>query len=192
MKYFSVLSAGVMCVTLVGSASAASYTIDPAHTYPHFAISHLGFSTMHGRFNKTMGKLDIDLEKKTGAVDITIDAASVDTGFPKRDDHLRTPDFFNVAEFPEIKYKSTKVTITSESAATVEGNLTIAGVTKPVTLTVDAIKCGDHPMPQMKGKFVCGFNATGNLKRSDFGVKYGLPAVGDDVKLTLEVEALKD
>lgn len=181
-----------MLATLVGPVSAASYTIDPAHTYPHFAISHLGFSTMHGRFNKTTGKLDIDLEKKTGAVDITIDAASVDTGFPKRDDHLRTPDFFNVAEFPEIKYKSTKVTITGDNAATVEGNLTITGVTKPVTLTVDAIKCGEHPMPQMKGKFVCGFNATASLKRSDFGVKYGLPAVGDDVKLTFEVEAIKD
>lgn len=192
MKHWSLLGAAAVMVAATGSASAASYTIDPTHTYPHFTISHLGFSNMHGRFNKTMGKLDVDLEKKTGAVDITIDAASVDTGFAKRDDHLRTPDFFNVAEFPEIKYKSTKVTITGDNAATVEGNLTIMGVTKPVNLAVDHIKCGEHPMPQMKGKFVCGFNATAALKRSDFGIKYGLPAIGDDVKLTFEVEAIKD
>ena len=91
--------------------NAADYTIDPSHTYPNFTINHLGFSTMHGRFNKSSGKLSIDLEKGTGSVDVTIDVASIDTGFKKRDDHLRSPDFFNANEFPSITFKSTNVKI---------------------------------------------------------------------------------
>ena len=167
--------------------AAEQYTIDPAHTYPHFAINHLGFSTMHGRFDKTEGDLTIDWAKNSGSVNIKIDAASVSTGFAKRDDHLRSPDFLNAAEFPTITYKSTKVVIADKKSAKVEGNLTMAGTTKPVTLNVDSINCGDHPMK--KGAYVCGFNATAKIKRSEFGVSYGLPAVGDEMMLSFEVEA---
>ncbi len=167
--------------------AAEQYTIDPTHTYPHFAISHLGFSTMQGRFDKTEGALTIDWAKNTGTVDIKIDAASVNTGFAKRDDHLRSPDFLNAGEFPTITYKSTKVVIVDKKSATVEGELTLAGTTKPVTLKVARINCGDHPMK--KGAYVCGFDASAKIKRSDFGVKYALPAVGDDMVLTFEVEA---
>lgn len=183
-----------VAVSLLMSSSVAmaaeSYTIDPLHTFPHFEINHLGFSTMHGRFGKTEGKLTVDMAKKTGSVNVKIDAASVDTGFQKRDDHLRSPDFFNVAEFPTIAYESTKVSIMDDKTATVEGKLTMAGVTKPVTLHVSRMNCGDHPM--QKGKYVCGFDATADIKRSDFGIKYALPAVGDDVKLIFEVEAMRD
>jgi len=172
----------------INNAFADNYTIDPAHTYPNFTINHLGFSTMHGRFNTTKGTLSLDLAKKTGSVEITIDAASVDTGFKKRDDHLRSADFFNVNEFPEITFKSTKVSFKGKDKADVEGQITIKGVAKPITLSVDHIKCGVHPMNK---KQVCGFNATTSLKRSDFGVKYGVPAIGDEVKITLEAEAVK-
>ncbi len=167
--------------------AAEQYTIDPTHTYPHFAISHLGFSTLHGRFDKTEGALTIDWAKNSGTVDIKIDAASVNTGFAKRDDHLRSPDFLNAGEFPTITYKSTKVVIADKKSATVEGELTLAGTTKPVTLKVERINCGDHPMK--KGAYVCGFDASAKIKRSDFGIKYALPAVGDDMVLTFEVEA---
>ncbi len=179
-------------LTLSGVATAAeSYTIDPTHTYPNFTINHLGFSTMYGRFNKTQGKLEIDWQKRTGSVDIVIDAESIDTGFRKRDDHLRSPDFLNAAEFPEITYQSTRLTIDANGkSATVEGKLTIMDVSKPVTLTVDSINCGDHPMK--KGTYVCGFNATGTIKRSDFGITYALPAVGDEMALNIEVEAVRD
>ena len=182
-----------LAVAVVASFSvqaAEQYTIDPLHTFPNFEINHLGFSTMHGRFGKTEGSLSIDWEKNTGSVDITIDAASVNTGYQKRDDHLRSPDFLNAAEFPEITYKSTKVTINGNKTAKVEGELTLAGVTKPVTLNVDSINCGDHPM--QKGTYVCGFNAEGMIKRSDFGVTYALPAVGDEMKLSIEVEAKRN
>ena len=169
-------------------AAADSYNIDPEHTFPNFTISHLGFSTMHGRFGATQGKLSWDKAAKTATVDIKIDAASVDTGFKKRDDHLRSPDFLSVAEFPDITYKSSKVTFNGDTLATVEGNLTIKGVTKPVTLTIKRMTCAVHPMKKID---VCGFDATAKIKRSDFGVNFALPAVGDEMDLALEVEAFK-
>jgi polyisoprenoid-binding protein YceI len=171
-------------------ANAASYKIDPMHTYPNFTISHLGFSKMHGRFGETSGSLEMDLNKGTGSVEVTINAASVDTGFKKRDDHLRSPDFLNVMEFPEITFKSTDIKFKGKSKATVKGKLTIMGTTKNVTLNVDKITCGKHPF-NPKINEVCGFNATTSIKRSDFGVKYGLPAIGDEMDIELEVEATR-
>jgi polyisoprenoid-binding protein YceI len=183
-----VLATALLTLPLSAALAADSYTIDPAHTFPHFTINHLGFSTMHGRFDSTKGKITIDKANNTGSVDIVIDARSVDTAFKKRDEHLRSPDFLNVGEFPEITFKSTKVTLNG-GTATVKGNLTLLGTSKPVTLDVNNMKCGVHPFSK---KEVCGFNATAAIKRSDFGVKYGLPAIGDDMNLTFEVEAVKN
>jgi polyisoprenoid-binding protein YceI len=182
---FAVLPVSVM-------AAAESFTVDPDHTFPNFTINHLGFSTMHGRFGQTAGKLTVDETNHTGSVDVVIDAASVNTGFNKRDDHLRSPDFLNAKEFPEITYKSTKVTINKDASAVVEGNLTIAGVTKPVTLNVKRMNCGINPMDPKKQQYRCGFDAEAKIKRSDFGVKFGLPAIGDDMAIDLEVEAVRD
>ena len=173
-------------------SAAESFTIDPLHTFPNFTINHLGFSTMHGRFGKTTGTLTVDQANKTGSVNVVIDAASVDTGYDKRDDHLRSPDFLNVVEFPEITYKSTKVVINDDKSAVVDGNLTIAGVTKPVRLDVKSMNCGIHPMDPKKEKFVCGFDAETKIKRSDFGVKFALPAVGDEMRLVFGVEAIRN
>lgn len=170
------------------SAMAAKYELDSAHTYPNFTINHLGFSTSSGMFTDTKGTMELDLDKKTGSVDVTIATESVFTGFKKRDEHLRSPDFFNVAEFPTMTFKSTSVKFKGSSAAAVEGNLTLMGVTKKVTLDVDNINCGTHPFNK---KEVCGMNATTSFKRSDFGMKYGLPAIGDDVTIRLQVEGVK-
>jgi len=179
-----------LAVALPLSALAAdNYTIDSAHTYPHFSINHLGFSTMQGRFDKTSGKVALDRAGKTGSVEIEIEATSISTGFAKRDDHLRGPDFFATEEFPSITYKSTKFNFKGDTPASVEGNLTILGVTKPVTLSIDAFNCGTNPMSK---KDTCGAAASAQIKRSDFGVKYGLPNIGDDVKLVFEIEAIKN
>ena len=178
----------LLTLLLPFSAFGASYTIDPAHTYPYFKISHLGFSTMMGRFNTTEGKMTFDPAKGTGSVEIKIDANSVDTSHEKRDKHLRSQDFLNTTEFPTITFKSTKANI-KDGKGTVDGDITIMGVTKPITLTVTAMNCGVHPFNK---KELCGFDATAKLKRSDFGIKYGLPAIGDDMELMLEVEAVKD
>ena len=173
----------------LSAVAADSYTIDPTHTYPNFTISHLGFSTMHGRFDKTSGTVTLDSKAKKGSIDISVETASISTGLAKRDKHLRSPDFFNAAEFPTITYKSVAVHFNGDIPSMVDGNLTISGVSKPVRLTIDAFKCGVHPMNK---KNICGANATTHIKRSDFGMNYGLPAIGDDVNLTFEIEAVKN
>lgn len=184
----SVLTA--LAIALPFSALATdSYTVDPAHTYPHFSVNHLGFSTMQGRFDKTSGKITLDRAAKNGSVEIAIDSASVSTGLAKRDEHLRSPDFFNAAEFPTISYKSSSVRFKGDKPASVEGNLTLQGVTKPVTLTIDAFNCGTNPMNK---KDECGAAASAQIKRSDFGMKFALPNVGDDIKLVFEIEAIKN
>lgn len=173
----------------LSAVAADSYTVDPNHTFPHFQINHLGFSTMHGRFDKTSGTVTLDRAAKTGSVDISIETGSISTGYVKRDEHLKSPDFFNAAEFPAITYKSTAMHYKGDTPASVDGNLTISGVTKPVTLTIDAFNCGANPMNK---KEECGAAASAQIKRSDFGVKYGLPNIGDDVKLEFEIEAIKN
>jgi polyisoprenoid-binding protein YceI len=189
----SLFTALVISVALPLSAFAAdSYTVDPQHTFPHFSINHLGFSTLQGRFDKTSGTVTLDRAAKTGSVEISIESASISTGFAKRDEHLRSPDFFNAAEFPAITYKSTAMHFKGDTPASVDGNLTILGVTKPVTLTIDAFNCGADPMDPLKQKQKCGARASAQIKRSDFGVKFGLPLVGDDVKLVFEIEAIKN
>jgi polyisoprenoid-binding protein YceI len=163
----------VLALSLPLSAIAAdNYIIDPAHTYPNFTISHLGFSTMHGRFDQTSGTVTLDRSTKKGAIDISVKTASISTGHTKRENHLRGADFFNAAEFPSITYKSNVVHFTGDVPTSVEGNLTISGVSKPVTLTINSFKCGVHPFNK---KNVCGAGASTQIKRSDFGINYLLP-----------------
>ncbi len=186
----SLLTVFIISAALPISAHAAdSYTIDPNHTYPHFSINHLGFSTLQGRFDKTSGTVTLDRAAKTGSVEISIESGSVSTGYVKRDEHLKSPDFFNAAEFPAITYKSTAMHFKGDTPVSVDGNLTILGVSKPVTLNIDAFNCGANPMNK---KDECGAGASAQIKRSDFGVKYGLPNIGDDVKLVFEIEAIKN
>lgn len=187
----ALLFAAALPLTALSQAAQAaeSYTADPMHTYALFSVSHFGFSTMHGRFDKSSGKITLDRAAKNGTVDIAIEAASVSTGYAKRDEHLKSPDFFNAAEFPEISYKSSSVKFKGDTPASVEGKLTLLGVTKPVTLTIDAFKCGANPMNQ---KQECGAAASAQIKRSDFGMKAFLPGVGDDIKLEFEIEAYRD
>jgi polyisoprenoid-binding protein YceI len=142
------------------------------------------------------GKFTIDRAVKAGSIEITVETASITTGDndkgarPRtRDEHLRTADFFNVAEFPHMTFKSTGVKFAGDNPAEVAGNLTLLGVTKPLTLKIERWVCKDNPMSK---KPMCGGNASANLRRSDFGMKYGLPALGDDLKLSFEFEGYKD
>ena len=170
-------------------AAADSYTVDPAHTYPNFEINHLGFSTMHGRFGATTGKITLDTAAKSGTIDITIDATSIDTGHAKRDAHLKSEEFFNVGKFPTLTYKATKLKFDGDKLSGADGELTLLGVTKPVSLAITAFNCKPHPMTK---KPMCGANATAAIKRSDFGLSTYVPAVGDEVTIIIEVEAAKD
>ena len=181
---------------LAAVAAPEHYTLDPLHTYPNFTVEHWGLSMMHGRFDKTAGKFTFDRAAKTGSAELTIETASVTTGDnvrgnrPRsRDEHLRQADFFNATEFPAITFKSTKVNFGAELPASVEGNLTLSGVTKPVTLTFERFKCGKNPFNQ---KDRCGGNAVTKIKRSDFGMKTAIPAVGDEIAMNIEFEGDKD
>lgn len=168
--------------------AADTYTVDSAHTFPNFTINHLGFSTMHGRFDKTSGTITLDRAHKTGTVDIKIETGSISTGFAKRDADLRAPDFFDVAEFPTMTYKANHISFKGDKPAVVEGKLTLLGITKPVKLYINAFKCGVNPISK---KQECGAGATAEIKRSDFGMKTFLPAIGDTIKMDFEIEADK-
>ena len=190
------LSLALLAAPLAATAAPESYPLDPTHTYPSFHVEHWGLSQMHGRFDKTSGKFSFDRAAKTGSTELTIDTASLTTGDSvkgnrpqSRDDHLKSADFFNVKEFPTMIFKSTKVTFAGELPSAVEGNLTLLGVTKPVSLSFERFKCGQNPFTK---KDRCGGNAVGKFKRSDFGMKYAVPAVGDEVTLNIEFEGDKE
>ncbi len=183
-------------IPMVAFAAAETFTLDPTHTFPNFSLDHLGLSTIHGRFDKTTGKATIDRAAKTGSLEVVVMTASVNTGDSdkgsrprSRDDHLRTPDFFNVAEFPQMTFKSTKMNFNGDNPASIEGTLTLLGVTKPLTLTVDRFKCNPA---SGSGKEKCGGDATAKFKRSDFGMKTGVPGIGDEVTLLIGFEGNKD
>jgi polyisoprenoid-binding protein YceI len=174
--------------------AADSYTVDSLHTFAHFKINHMGFSTLHGRFDKTSGKITLDTQAKTGSMDISIDTNSISTGYAKRDSDLEGPDFFNAAEFPTMTYKADKIHFKGDKPATVDGQLTLLGVTRPVKLTITDFHCGMNPMHK---KPECGADAVAQIKRSDFGMKTylpknGGPGIGDEVKLEFDIEAFKD
>jgi polyisoprenoid-binding protein YceI len=183
-------------ISLPASAATESFTIDPLHTYPNFMVEHWGLSMMSGRFDKTTGKFSFDRAAKTGAVELVIETGSVTTGDndkgarPRsRDEHLRAADFFNAAEFPRMTFRSTRVAFQGDLPSSLEGNLTLLGVTKPVTLTLERFKCGQNPFNK---KDRCGGNAVGKIKRSDFGMKTAIGPVGDEIALNISFEGDKD
>lgn len=188
----------VTVVPFVAFAAPESFTIDPFHSHPHFQVTHIGFMNMTGRFDKMSGKIVMDTAAKTGTVELAIEVASVNTGDHEkgprsrsRDEHLKTADFFNAAEFPRMTFKGVPARWTGEWPAAVEGELTLLGVTRPVSLTVDNWKCGPDPRTQGK-RYMCGGNVSGALKRSEFGMKFGIPNLSDEIKLMIGLEAFRD
>jgi polyisoprenoid-binding protein YceI len=187
MRYFSIVFVVFICGT--GAHAADSYTLDTGHTFPRFEINHFGFSTHHGQFNKTAGKIVLDRAAKTGAIDIVVQTASIGTGDPKLEEHLRSPDFFNVEKFPTMAYKAKTIWFNGDVPAGAEGELTLLGVTRPLTLTISRVVCAPHPFYKKED---CGAEVTGTLKRSEFGMTKYVPAVGDEVTLRIQVESIRD
>ena len=185
-------TAALSALLLSGASALAqsSRTIDTNHSQVNFQIRHLGVSTVRGSLSGVTGTVVWD-EKDTSksSVEATIDAKTVSTNNEKRDAHLKSPDFFNVDKFPTLTFKSTSVTRAAGKLQVI-GDLTLAGVTKSVTLDVDG---PTPPQKGMGGKLVTGLSATGTLKRSDFnfGSKFGAPVLGDDVQFTIDIEAGK-
>lgn len=190
-------TAVVALAALAGTATFAvaeveTLEIDPAHSNIGFKIKHL-FSMVSGRFDAVEGTIVVDTEKpENSSVKVTIPAKSINTGVAKRDDHLRSPDFFDVEKYPTLTYVSKSVKRTGDNTADVEGDLTMHGVTKPVPLKVTFFGKG----PGMQGETRTGWQAVGKLNRSDFGLNWGkliegTALVGEEVELILDVEAVK-
>ncbi len=182
-------TAGPMMVT---KAEAADFVLDPAHTYITFFVSHLGFSDMSGMFLESSGSFSYDEEKQElKSAAITVKTDSVFTNHEKRDGHLKSTDFLNTGEFPEMTFAATKAEKLSDSEGKLTGDLTLLGVTKPITLDVRLNKAGNYPFGD--GHYAVGIDATGSFKRSDFGMSYGVDGniVGDEIKLVIGIEGIR-
>lgn len=186
------MKSGIALLCLLAASAtpafAQTYNIDPNHTYPSFEADHFGTSTWRGKFDKTSGTIVLDRAAKTGWLDITIDTASIDFGHAKLNEHARGKDLFNVEKYPTATYKSKSIKFDGDKPVSVDGEFTLLGVTRPLTLAINKFKCIQHPMLKRE---VCGADASAEFKRSDFGMNYGLPAFSPEVKLAIQVEAIK-
>jgi polyisoprenoid-binding protein YceI len=184
------VAAAASLATGAAIAAPVTYNVDPGHTYPSFEADHMGgLSKLRGKFNSSKGTIVLDTAAKTGTIDITVDASSLDFGHDKLTDHAKGKDMFDVGQFPAATYKGKITKFDGDKPKEIQGELTLKGVTKPVTLTVNQFLCKMHPMQK---KEVCGADASGTFKRDDFGIDYGKNFGFDmNVKLAIEVEALK-
>ena len=190
MKGLFAISAIVALAAPLAIAQTSTYTLDPAHSSVDFTVRHLSLSNVHGRFGKVTGTIQMDAaDMSKSSVQVTIDVTGVDTGVTPRDNDLKSDHFFDVAVYPAATFTSTSVT-KSSSGLTIAGNLSLHGVTKPVTLQVDGPA---GPVSGMDHKPHIGFAATATLNRTDFGIgpKYPDSMIGDEIKLTIDLDAGK-
>jgi len=175
----------------VGSAFAAdTYTFDPSHTYPSFEADHMGVSVWRGKFTKTSGTVTLDRAAKTGTAEVTVDTSSIDFGMTKMNDHAKSAEMFDVAQFPTAVFKGTSFKFEGDRPVSVTGTLTLHGVTKPLTLSFNKFVCKPHPMLK---KEVCGGDASTTFNRADFGIDYGAKyGFNTETKLAIQFEAIKN
>jgi polyisoprenoid-binding protein YceI len=189
-RIFTAALSAVLLTGVSAFAQSSTWTLDPNHTQVNFAVKHMGVSTVRGSISGVTGTVVWDdKDPSKSSVEATITTSTVSTNNEKRDAHLKSPDFFNVEKYPTMTFKSTSVTGASGKLQVI-GDLTLAGVTKSVTLDVDG---PTPPQKGMGGKLVTGFSATGTLKRSDFnfGSKFSSPILSDEVQFTIDAEAGK-
>ena len=186
------LLAATLGPTQMAKAEPAEFVLDPEHTYITFFVSHLGFSDLAGMFLESSGSFSYDEEaKELKNATVTVKTDSVFTNHEKRDEHLRGADFLNTSEFPEMTFVATKAEKISDTEGKITGDLTLLGVTKPITLDARLNKAGNYPFGD--GHYAIGIDATGTFKRSDFGMTYGVDGniVGDEIKLVLGIEGIR-
>ena len=191
MQKLTKLTAALILAAVAAAPALAApetYVVDGNHTFPRFSYNHLGYSIQMSRFDKATGTVTLDKAAKTAAVDIVIDAKSVNTGSATFNEHIQGEDFLDTTKYSTATFKSTKVNFDGDKPASIEGNLTLKGVTKPVTLTVTTFKAAPHPMLK---KDAIGANATTKVKRTDFNMGKNVPYVGDEVTIDIAIEAVK-
>lgn len=181
------LATSALALFALSANAAESYKFDPHHTSVVWTANHFGFSNPSGKFSEVEGDLTLDEKNPAKSkVNVTIKMANLFTGYANFDNHLKGNDFFNIEKFTTATFVSKKVTISGKNTAKVVGDLTLVGVTKPVTLNVKLNKIAVNPISQ---KRTAGFTATALIKRSEFGIDYAVPSVGDSVKILIEAEA---
>jgi polyisoprenoid-binding protein YceI len=188
----ALISTGILTAALSHTAlsseltSPGKYMIDKNHSGVTFAINHLGYTNVIGRFNKISGNFIVKKDD-TSTLNVSIESASVDTNNDKRDDHIRSPDFFNVKQFPTIEFSSPLNIVDINEQAVIEGTLTLLGVSKPITLHISKGKEGIDPW----GLYRAGYSATGAIKRSDYGMNFMQGGLGDEISIKINIEAIK-
>ncbi len=183
--------AGALLLTAqadVVQAAPESYRVEAQMSSTEFAVTHLGLSRQRGRFGRTEGSILIDPQEHSGTIDLVVDARSIDTGWAVRDAWLRGEDMFDVARFPVVHFESTQLVFNQERLIGIAGQLTLHGVTRPVVLKIERMQCGVIPDSGREG---CGAGASASIRRSDFGLTYGLGLVGDEIDLTFQVVAYR-
>ncbi len=189
---FAVATASLMVGAAVAGPALAqeTYNIDPAHSQPMYEVSHMGFSLQRGNFSGATGKITLDRAARKGTIDVKIDTTTVRTSDPTLDLRVRGEDFFNIAKYPAMTFKSSQLSFDGDRLIGADGELTMLGITKPVKLAVANFVCGSHPYTKNP---MCGAEVTTTIKRSEWGMKYLAPrTVGDDVKITIPVEAYRE
>ena len=190
MKTFtlSALATSMLAAAGLAQAEAITYNVEPTHTYVTFEVRHFATSTNRGRFDKKEGSITIDRAAKTGKADITIDMTSISTGLALFDKHLRGENFFKAADFPTATFVGDKFTFDGDKVTAVAGTLTLLGKSQPVTLTGSHFNCYENPFVKRE---VCGGDFETTIQRSSYGMTYGLPGIPDNIKLVIQVEAVK-
>ena len=179
--------AGLIGAAVSAQAAPVTYTMDPGHTMVLFSWNHFGFSNPTANLGVGQGTIVFDdKDPSKSSVDVTLPLADLDTHVSALDEHLKKPDFFDADKYPTVTFKSTKVQAAGGNKYKVTGDLTVHGVTKPVTLDATLNKSGEHPMKKTQ---TVGFDATATLKRSDFGVGAYVPNVSDEIKVRITTEA---
>lgn len=175
-------------LAFAAQAAPVTYQVEPSHTFVHFSYKHLGLSTQSQRFNKSQGTVTLDQEAKTGNIDMKVDTRSVSTGFALFDEHIQGKDYFDTAQFPEATFVSKDIQFDGDKPVSAQGDLTIKGITKPVTMTIESfLTMPQHPMLK---KPALGADGKITVKRSDFGMPANVPHVGDEVTIRIALEAI--
>ncbi|MEM1399445.1 MAG: YceI family protein [Pseudomonadota bacterium] len=186
----ALIAAALVLASGPALADPVAYTLDSSHSQVVFSYNHLGFSTTYGMFSGFEGEIMFDPDDPSASsVTVSMPAESMNTGWPKREEHFMSADFFNATVNPDVSFVSTAIEVTGEDTAVITGDLTMNGVTKSVDL--DATLNGTGPHPFADGKEWAGFDATTTLLRSEFNMGFGVPAVSDEVEVRISIEAMK-
>lgn len=184
---------GLFAMSLLFAAPAAAapetYAIDMPHSFSNFEVGHMGITWIRGRFNKTSGKVTLDRAEKKGSIEAEIDAASVDTGYARRDELLRTESYFNVAQYPTMTFRSNNLRFNGDVLVGADGELTMLGVTRPVSLEIASFKCITHPVNKRE---ICGAVANGMIQRSEFGMTKVSRSISEEIRIYINIEAIKN